>query len=221
MVRRTDRPRAARLGTRALIASDVRYHAACVSGASRSSRGARDDSSIMTGRLRLAAAADARALAEVHVRGWRWGYRGLLPEAYLAALSVDARERGWRSRLADPGAADRTFVWDEAGAVRGFAWSGPARGAPPEPPEPPDHGKLHALYLDEELAGRGVGRTLHDAALEAMRAAGFTGALLWVLEDNARGRAFYARQGWAPDGARKDCPFGDVTRVELRLVRRL
>ena len=168
--------------------------------------------------IRLAAAADARGLAELHVGGWRWGYRDLLPGAYLAALSVDAREQSWRARLGDPAALDRTLVWCEGGRARGFVSFGPARG---DEPGPAGQAKLHALYLEEALAGRGVGRALHDAAIEAMRAAGFAAVVLWVLEDNARACAFYARQGWAPDGHRKRDAYGDAHRDGIRLALRL
>ena len=34
-------------------------------------------------------------------------------------------------------------------------------------------------------------------------------ALLWVLEGNVRGRAFYERRGFAPDGARKVLDMGE------------
>ena len=47
----------------------------------------------MSIRIRQARLTDARAIAEAHVAGWRQGYRGLLPEDYLSALSVDASER--------------------------------------------------------------------------------------------------------------------------------
>jgi GNAT superfamily N-acetyltransferase len=172
----------------------------------------------MAGRVRPATGADARAIAEVHVRGWRWAYRDLLPASYLAALSVDAREQMWRRALAAPGAPTRLLVREEDDRIRGFAACGPARD---EELVSPDSGQLFALYLDEELVGHGAGRALHDAALDALRAAGRAGAVLWVLENNARGRAFYARQGWAPDGHQKSCPFGDEHRLELRLARRL
>jgi RimJ/RimL family protein N-acetyltransferase len=32
---------------------------------------------------------------------------------------------------------------------------------------------------------------------------GFGSAMLWVLEDNARARAFYEAAGWRPDGGRQ------------------
>jgi len=176
----------------------------------------------MTGRVRPATEADARSIAEVHVRAWRWAYRELLPAAHLAGLSVDARAQMWRRSLAAPAPSTRLLVWDQDGGIRGFVAYGPARD---EDAPARESGKLYALYLDEDLLGRGAGRALHDAALDALRAAGFAGAVLWVLEDNARGRAFYARRGWAPDGPRRSDSFGgehgDAHRRAIRLARRL
>jgi GNAT superfamily N-acetyltransferase len=172
----------------------------------------------MTGRVRPATEADARSIAELHVRAWRWAYRERLPASYLAALSVDARERQWRRSLADPEAANRLLVWDEDGHIRGFVAYGPARG---EAQTATGAGKLLALYVDESLVGQGAGRALHDAALDALRAAGSAAAVLWVLEDNARGHAFYARQGWAPDGLRRSDAYGDEHRTAIRLARQL
>jgi GNAT superfamily N-acetyltransferase len=176
----------------------------------------------MTGRVRPATAADARSIADVHVRAWRWAYRELLPTAHLAALSVDAREQLWLRSLAAPAPTTHLLVWDQDGGIRGFVAYGPARD---EDPGAREAGKIYALYLDEELLGHGAGRALHDAALGALRGAGFTGAVLWVLEDNARGRAFYGQQGWAPDGLQRSDrfggPSGDEHRSTIRLARRL
>jgi GNAT superfamily N-acetyltransferase len=172
----------------------------------------------MAGRVRPATVADVRAIAELHVRAWLWAYRKLLPAAYLAALSIDAREQMWRRWLTDPSAPIGMAVWETDGRIRGFVAYGPASD---EEPAVRGAGKLHALYVDQELVGQGVGRALHDAALDALRAAGFTDAVLWVLENNALARTFYARQGWLPDDHRKSCPFADEHRLELRLTLRL
>jgi GNAT superfamily N-acetyltransferase len=62
--------------------------------------------------------------------------------------------------------------------------------------------QLFAIYLVPEAAGRGIGSVLLGRAEELMRAAGSARATLWVLETNARARAFYERCGWAWDGTR-------------------
>lgn len=60
--------------------------------------------------------------------------------------------------------------------------------------------------------GSGLGLRLLDAAI------GDRPASLWVLERNPRARAFYERNGFAPDGTTELLPrFENL--VEIRLVR--
>ncbi len=44
--------------------------------------------------VRAATVDDARAVAEIHVRGWQWGYRDQIPREILRDLSVEQREAG-------------------------------------------------------------------------------------------------------------------------------
>lgn len=153
--------------------------------------------------IRPARVADADGLGEVHVRSWQWAYDGVLDADGLAALSVADRASRWRTGLADPDRTVATFVADDGDRVVGFVSVGPGR----EDVGGPEVGELWAIYLLPEVAGLGLGRRLHDTGLEWLRARGYGRALLWVITGNARGRAFYERQGWRPDG---------LTRVEDR-----
>jgi ribosomal protein S18 acetylase RimI-like enzyme len=54
------------------------------------------------------------------------------------------------------------------------------------------------------------------ACLAALRKRGYADAILWVLADNPRARAFYEREGWALDGAEKTDEFLGVAVRELR-----
>ena len=47
-------------------------------------------------RVRAAVERDAEAVAHVHVESWRSTYRGLVPDDYLAGLSVERRADNWR-----------------------------------------------------------------------------------------------------------------------------
>jgi GNAT superfamily N-acetyltransferase len=94
----------------------------------------------------------------------------------------------------------------------GFAAFGPPDDDPSVPVgsrPPAGAGEVYAIYLDERVAGRGVGRALFDRAVGGLRAGGFGRAFLWVLEANERARRFYENAGWAWDGAagthRFDC----------------
>lgn len=160
---------------------------------------------------RRAGPGDERAIAEIHVKGWRWAYRDLMPQDVLASLSVQRREEQWRVALA-PG-REWPAVW-VAGPrrVAGFIASGP-----PETEEPvPGTVQLYAIYVDPGAVGTGVGRALMDRAVRDYRARGLERAFLYVLEGNDRARRFYEAAGWAPDGTDRWEEFGGTRLRELR-----
>jgi hypothetical protein len=79
--------------------------------------------------IRRALADDALGVATVHVRSWQAAYRGLLPDAYLDQLDVEARRVGWAQTIAETDwPRSGTLVATEANAnVVGFAHLGPTR----------------------------------------------------------------------------------------------
>lgn len=165
--------------------------------------------------LRPATPADARGIAEVHVEGWRWAYRGLLPDALLDGLSIDEREEMWRAGLAhrDP-RSGCVVAEDDEGRIVGFVGFGlpeddpTALGAAP-PGRGDELGEVHAIYLREHARGMGIGRELFETAAAQLRSAGFRQAFLWVLWSNRLARRFYEKAGWRWDGTtgehRFDC----------------
>jgi ribosomal protein S18 acetylase RimI-like enzyme len=54
------------------------------------------------------------------------------------------------------------------------------------------------------------------AALDALRDAGYSTAVLWTAENNTRARQVYERYGWKLDGATTQKTFVGVTFTELR-----
>jgi GNAT superfamily N-acetyltransferase len=145
---------------------------------------------------RPAETADAAGIARVHVGSWQGAYGHVFPPETLAGLSVADRERQWGQWLADLGGRS-VFVTEDAGEVVAFASVGPA--ADPEF-DRETTGELYAIYALPAAWGRGFGRALMEAALGRLRADGYTAAMLWVLEDNPRARAFYEAAGWRLDG---------------------
>lgn len=150
--------------------------------------------------LRPPVAADAGDIAETHVRAWQTGYRDMLPDEFLAGLSVDDRYRQWSGWLND-GTADLSgaVVAEVDGAVRGFVLFGSWRDEDADP----DVGELRALNVHPDAWGVGAGRALLRAADDGLAALGYREAVLWVVTGNARARRFYEIDGWTPDGASK------------------
>src|SRR5262245_36235858 len=166
---------------------------------------ARGTLSRMPPRIREAVPADARSIAEIHVRAWQAAYRGQLTDEYLDGLSVEDRLEQHRHSLEAPPAQWRTWVAEEADATIGFSVTGPSQDADATERT----GEVYAIYLEPDRVGTGSGRALFEHAVEDLRERGFDAATLWVLESNARARRFYEVAGWRHDGTvtseRVDC----------------
>ena len=154
--------------------------------------------------LRTATLHDAADAARMHRECWREAYASLVDGDLLAARLENAAtwEDAWREHVVH--GPPRTLAVAD-GEVLGFAVAGPNRD------EGPQFEELYALYVRSSWWGSGIGQALLDDVL-AHRP-----ATLWVLEDNARARAFYARNGFHPDGERTHSGWLDAW--EVRLVR--
>ena len=151
--------------------------------------------------LRKARVADAIAIGAVHVAAWRSTYPGILPDAYLAKMSVsrqaafyDAAIRGGTGVTV----ATASGVDVPAGSgprIIGFTTAGRARTeiAGRRLAE----GEVETLYVLDDWRERGVGRRLMRAAGAHLSDIGCKSAFLWVLRDNPS-RWFYQRLGGKP-----------------------
>ncbi len=71
--------------------------------------------------IRPATLADARALAELEVRAWRWAYVDIVAEPDM--ITVDEREARW----SPSGAVEGVSVAEVGGCVVGVVQVGPGR----------------------------------------------------------------------------------------------
>ncbi len=175
--------------------------------------------------VRPATPEDADALGAVHVRSWQRGYAGILPAHYLADMSVEQRQQWWARVLADPKAGSERpdappsimLVAESSHGITGFAIVGASR----DEDAGPLTGELYAMYVDPPAWSTGCGRALHEHAMAGLRSRGYTSAVLWVFENNARARRFYELAGWHPDGAADDYTRPEFTRREVRYAREI
>ncbi len=140
--------------------------------------------------VRAATPADAPAIARIHVETWQTAYRGIVPDDFLASLSVEARERRWAGVLGREGGDEFVYVAeDEGGQVIGFASGGPEQSGDPD-----YKGELYTLYVLRGRQGRGHGRHLLGAVARRLAARGIGSLLLWVLAEGPA-RPFYEAIG--------------------------
>ncbi|WP_377269140.1 GNAT family N-acetyltransferase [Peterkaempfera sp. SMS 1(5)a] len=160
---------------------------------------------------------DMAEVLRVRTAGWRAAYRGIVPPAYLGAMDVgpEALTRALRHFRERPG--DRHhLVAVRGGRVAAFAVCGAARPALPLPAEDERPGELYALYAHPEVWSTGVGALLLGEARRRLTADGYPSMVLWVLEENARARAFYERHGLRPTGSRTLLRLGGARLPELQ-----
>jgi len=148
-------------------------------------------------RVRTAYIEDANRIAQINTDSWRRTYRGIVPDAYLDAIDLAARERNIRERLlAEAGsAATRMFVIeDERAEIVGYVSAGDARpmvdGALPAGYA----GEVYALYIAPDLERHGLGSRLVYAAATYLRDVGMPSLIIWALAANPN-RGFYVALG--------------------------
>lgn len=161
--------------------------------------------------IRTATVEDAAGIAAVHVRGWQHAYRGIFPDDYLDALSIEQREKRWLGILAPGGSP--TWVAEEEGRILGWGSAGACRDADGDETT----GELWALYVDPDAWRRGIGRAIWKVVEAHLRAAGYRSATLWVLADNHRALQFYHSLGFQADGHEKLLEQGGASIREVRL----
>jgi len=169
----------------------------------------------LSGSITAALASDARQIAITHAAARRGAYRGLVPDADLAAESIEQRTTRWERRLADEEA--RCWLLKEGPSIDGFASTGPARddGVGPRTAE------LMALYLLPQFVGHGFGRRLSDHALADLATRGYEAVILWVAQDNDRAVRFYRAAGFEPDERVAPGVLKNTDLSTMRMIRRL
>jgi ribosomal protein S18 acetylase RimI-like enzyme len=141
---------------------------------------------------------DAEALAQVHVAAWRETYRGLLPDAYLARMSVQGHARRFSHQLMKPGPDDVLLAMGDRWGLVGYAQGGPSRrGVPGE-------AEVATLYLLRGVQAQGLGRRLLADTARALAARGARSLVISVLRDNFGARGFYEHLGGVAEPARQE-----------------
>jgi GNAT superfamily N-acetyltransferase len=152
--------------------------------------------------VRRARPADAISIGAVHVAAWRNTYPGILPDDFLARLSVprqaahyDAAIRSITTGVFVASASGTDVPPGSGSRIVGFATAGRARGG--EFTRRLGEGEVETLYVLDDWRDRGVGRKLMRAAAAHLAEIGCKSCFLWVLRDNPS-RWFYQRLGGKP-----------------------
>lgn len=136
--------------------------------------------------LRSALPSDAAAIAQLRIDAWRATYRGMMPDAYLDAMSLPDSAAFWERILRSGSPLASVFVAADAQRIVGFAAANRR-----DPPKLGFDAELSAIYLAFERKRQGIGRRLVAAVAAAQRERGATGLVTWVIAKNQQARTFY------------------------------
>jgi ribosomal protein S18 acetylase RimI-like enzyme len=146
--------------------------------------------------VRAAVTADAPAIAAVNIASWEAAYRGIVSDALLDRATLAERASRWRAMISS-GAVQILVAEDDAGVVGYCSLECPSRDVDSDPRT----AKIRAFYVAPASFRHGVGSALMARVLAELAPSAFDAVTLWVLTENPRARAFYARHGFTPDGS--------------------
>lgn len=143
--------------------------------------------------IRHATQADIPDIARIHIQSWKETYPGIMPQARLDALNIDASMRNWQ------GALERNDVFLVAvvdGEIRAFAAGGANRASEGCETGRANScsGELAAMYSIQKYHGRGMGRALFEAYCATLKSMGHETMVAWVAAKNPA-CGFYERMG--------------------------
>ncbi len=132
--------------------------------------------------IRAARESDAAAIAAIYA-----------PEVLegIATFELDPPLGPEIARRMAAGEAFPWLVWDEAGAVLGYAYASAYRSRAAH-----DRTVETTVYVARKAQGRGVGRALYGALLDRLTAAGFTQALGVISLPNEASVALHEALGF-------------------------
>lgn len=160
--------------------------------------------------IRIATINDAESMAIVHVASWRSTYAGLIPDDYLAQLSVDQRKRSWEWTFHNLNPDEVIYVFEsEAGEIIGFVNGGRDRE------KSGGMAELYAIYLLQDYQRQGIGKRLVHQLVHDLHAKGYSSLRVWVLKDNPA-KHFYEAMG-GEELEEKEIEIGGQVLLEVAL----
>ena len=162
--------------------------------------------------IREAAIHDAARTAEIDAVSSRYAYQDILSAECLKELSVENRIPVHTRWITEKRFGMYVYEDSGTGIIKGMMGIGPC-----EDDDQEGAFELHFLYVDPDYIRMGIGSEMLRFFEQKGTEKGCTGFVVWVLEENGMGRAFYQKNGYCPDG--KEKTFKRWNKREIRYVK--
>ena len=158
--------------------------------------------------FRTATLDDLADIAKLFHACWHISYADLLSPEVRTEMNLTEAANLWRPSLVDPKDKETVIGVLDSAVVSVFRIGSEK--------ENPANGHLFSLYVDPEVAGKGLGKKSLSEAEYRLRNKGFNSMSLWVFEKNAVARGLYQSFGFQPTGLTRVDERWKETEVEMR-----
>jgi GNAT superfamily N-acetyltransferase len=160
--------------------------------------------------IRLAKIEDSFRIAEIHICGWRFAYRGLISDNELFSKRQVHKSQINMQKKIEQG--DRIWIFEDESdeIIKAFSWHGKSRDE-----DKKDAYEVYAIYVQPEFIRINVGSMLLKAIESQAIQEKYNEMILWVLDKNEKGKNFYFKNGYENDGIKKTIE--DWNQVEIRM----
>ena len=163
--------------------------------------------------IRAAAMEDAGRIAEIEVTSSRYAYKNVLSDEYLFHdLTVENRIPVHERWIREKRFGIYVYEDPDTGTVKGMMGIGMC-----EDEDKKGAFELHFLYVDPDYVRMGIGTEMLQFFEQKGKEKGCPEFVVWVLEENGKGRSFYEKNSYAPDG--KEKIFQRWNKREIRYVK--
>jgi len=148
--------------------------------------------------IRNAETDDASRLAEIHICGWRYAYRGIISDYELFTQRQISKSIESMKRKITEGSQILVFEDENDKIIKGFCWHGKSRDE-----DIPNSYEIYAIYIQPEFVRMNIGTSLVNEISVIMEKEKMNKLIIWVLEKNNKGIEFYNKNGFKNDGKKK------------------
>ncbi len=128
---------------------------------------------------------DPLEISEIYEKSWKYAYKDIIPQSFLDSIPSGR----WAGKINKNGMNSLIMILN--GKIIGTAGLCRSRWE-----RFSDHGEIVSIYFLPEYMGKGYGTLLLKRCIVELNRLGFDKILLWVLEDNAKARKFYEKNGF-------------------------
>ncbi|MBN2789199.1 MAG: GNAT family N-acetyltransferase [Candidatus Delongbacteria bacterium] len=159
-------------------------------------------------KIRKANKSDIEGIAKVHFTTMMSTYKGLMPDEFLSARTLEERIDKWNETFESD--YEILLVAESEGNIVGFCG-----GAKNDLPDLKDKYKyeLKKIYVLKEYQDHGTGKFLINEFVKKVREHGYNSMFLWVLASNPY-RRFYDKLGGKVVAEKEYHPAGHVLKGE-------